>query len=323
MAQESQHNRAYSTDEIIALARSSGFKVSRRQLSRWQSEGLIPRPELVHEKGIPGSLSVYPAHAWEQVCVLCKIAEHFRDHTRCGWYLWRLGWPVDDKYWEPAFVDAIEFLGDFLEPFLEPNESARSLSVDNEQKFELSERLFHLVQKASKQPISHPKAGPLKKRLGAEKFESLVAQTMEIMVGNFSAAPPLNVENRSDQDISLTSILDRAFSINEGESDLFVKVFEYLSEKARAGTLVDQLKTFSKGHLQFISCEIAQFEGLAFALLGQKDSIPQLGGIPVFSLKSQVRDQAILILGWCLVRQMAEIAENIEKFRPKNEIKPA
>ena len=107
MALESQQKSGLSADEIIHLAKSYDFTVSKRQLSRWQTQGLIPRPRQLHKRGIAGSHSVYPLHTGVQVCSLCKIATHFKDQERIGWYLWRLGWPVDEKYWKPAFAETL------------------------------------------------------------------------------------------------------------------------------------------------------------------------------------------------------------------------
>ena len=308
MTFESQQESGLSANEIVHFAKSYGFIVSKRQLNRWQNQGLFPRPKQLYQKGVAGSRSVYPLHAGEQAWSVCKIAEHFRAKKKIGWYLWRLGWPVDDLYWKPVFADAIKFMDDFLTQILE-NTKAPALP-----EFQFTDRFLDAVGGELKQPVNHPKAGPLKQRLGTDRFESLVLRCMSILVGDFSGDLHFEQINKSDGDLSLTNILKSAFAEDECRTEFITKQFEFLSDTVSEGTLVDQLRDFSANELQIASKEIANIDGMLMALIGRNDDIPKVNGIPAFSLKTEIREQAILILGWCVARRMQENAENLKKL---------
>ena len=186
-------------------------------------------------------------------------------------------------------------------------------------KSEFTERFSELIQAAAQRPITHPKAGPLKQRLGAERFGSLISRCMDILIGHFAPDPLVETHNESDNDISLTRILDIAFAQDSFHTELIVRVFDYLSDSVKTGTLVDQLRNLTGEQLQPLSLEIAQIEGLLPALMGNNDAIPRINGIRAFSLKSSIRDQTIIIMGWFIARQMPENIENLANFFGNNE----
>src|SRR5438445_768462 len=61
-------------DDLIALAKASGFHVTKTQLARWHRAGLLPRP--VRRQGLgrgKGTISIYPAGTGTQLLALLVI----------------------------------------------------------------------------------------------------------------------------------------------------------------------------------------------------------------------------------------------------------
>jgi hypothetical protein len=59
--------------ELLAGAARAGEEVSDHQLKRWRRAGLIPRPRVVHAKGVRGSRAFYPAWAVEQLIAVARL----------------------------------------------------------------------------------------------------------------------------------------------------------------------------------------------------------------------------------------------------------
>jgi len=267
--------------------------------------------------GKQGSSTIYPIETDKQVLALCKIGSQVRNQIERGWYLWRLGWPVHEKFWRPALEDATKFLNDFLQPFLEPTEDSTRPS-NGPVKSELTDKFLDMLQRAASAGISHPLGGPIKQRLGADRFASFATRCMEVLVGNFARDEHLAQNNDHDRNLTLPEILKSTFSLNISEVDVFVSVLEHLSSSVKSGTLADQLKQISSYELALARQETAITQGMAYVLTGDLASVPKIAGIPAFSLDWSLRLQALLILVWCLARKGPKIKEKLRLFYSKN-----
>ena len=299
MVQESQQDSDVTADEIILAAASMGLYISQRQLRRWHTEGLIPRPNHVHESKKSGSRSLYPGYAKEQACHLRQITFRFRDVKKCGWYLWRLGWPVHQKYWQPVFDEVLDELSRLLQDNL-----VKVVSDEGVATFELSDEFEEKLETATYEPLSHPVGGPLKQMLGSERTATIVNNAFQIMVGNFQPDLKSSDVDTTDNQVSFDRIMEIGFSSNADDKKLILANFKWLNEVSKRQTILEVCRRISQAELQHVSKELCNIEGLILALQGQPELIPRLKGNPVFSLQLTPKFQAQRIMFWAIARQM-------------------
>lgn len=78
------------------IAAAHGPTVTPKQLLRWHTVGLLPRPRRRHLGRGRGTQTVYPAGTAAQLLALLKLHEGRRLRVeRAGFALWYDGWPVD------------------------------------------------------------------------------------------------------------------------------------------------------------------------------------------------------------------------------------
>jgi hypothetical protein len=98
-------------EERELLARA-GKSVSEHQLKRWRGAGLIPRPRVVHMRGVRGSRAFYPAWAVEQLIAVARLhrAVHGLDELVIA--LWWEGHWVQTEALRRALIEPLELLSD-------------------------------------------------------------------------------------------------------------------------------------------------------------------------------------------------------------------
>ncbi len=81
--------------QLRETATAHGHAVTPKQLLRWHTEGLLPRPEQRHLGRGRGTVTVYPAGAAAQLLALLRLHEGRRLRVeRAGWALWYDCWAV-------------------------------------------------------------------------------------------------------------------------------------------------------------------------------------------------------------------------------------
>src|SRR5215207_5229172 len=83
-----------SREELLSLARSSGFDLSEPQLARWHRAGLLPRPTQRPLGRGHGTQTVYPPGTEGQLLALCGVHAEVRSLDRVAWHLWWAGYDV-------------------------------------------------------------------------------------------------------------------------------------------------------------------------------------------------------------------------------------
>lgn len=81
-------------DELLALLRKRGVRLSRYQLLRWQNWGLMPRPRRKGKGQGRGVRLLYPTGAVLQAGMLAVLLDQDRRRDEAGWVLWCMGFPV-------------------------------------------------------------------------------------------------------------------------------------------------------------------------------------------------------------------------------------
>lgn len=185
------------TPQILAYASGQGFQISERQLKRWHSQDLIPRPIQQHHLGTPGSTSSYPSGTANQLCRLCEIQRTFHKVDDWGKQLWWLGFPVGVQYGRDALKRrAIEYgkvMPRFIAAVLGPtNEKPGSPSLTNNLKsVRTTDKIF----------------GALRRRVG-KMFPDFINFIAILLEGNFDRWSGRTMDDDIAREI-LT--IDRAF----------------------------------------------------------------------------------------------------------------
>jgi hypothetical protein len=123
---------AIEESEVLTGAARAGEEVSAHQLKRWRRAGLIPRPRVVHTKGIRGSGSRYPAWAVEQLIAVARLHRTVRG----------LGELVVAVWWEGHWVQTEALRAALTEPLQQLSEEARAAREREQDPYEAADRLL-------------------------------------------------------------------------------------------------------------------------------------------------------------------------------------
>jgi hypothetical protein len=95
-----------STNDLISLARTRGFRVSKHQLARWHRSGLLPLPQERRflGRGV-GSQTIYPTGTGAQLLALLEIHARERRLPYVAWLLWWEGYRSPIRRHVRKFLD--------------------------------------------------------------------------------------------------------------------------------------------------------------------------------------------------------------------------
>lgn len=97
--------------EVDAVLAETG--VTMGQVRRWRREGLLP-DVVQNQQAYRGSLVLYPKGTCAQIRAANALFKQKNRVDYVGLRLWRLGFPVDDKYWRPR----LRWMGQLLDRML-------------------------------------------------------------------------------------------------------------------------------------------------------------------------------------------------------------
>lgn len=123
-------------EKVLEAARREGAEVSLRQLKRWRSKGLIPRPEWGHERGVAGSRSLYPAWTPFQVVEVWRRGQSMRRTNVLLIGLWWDGW----------WVDRLALREALCEPFERLSHQARAITAPHENPCDAADALVDVAE---------------------------------------------------------------------------------------------------------------------------------------------------------------------------------
>jgi hypothetical protein len=163
-----QKKQLETLDEIREHARGEGFDVSNSQLERYRAHGLLPR--FVTRKGLGrgsgGSVVYYPEGTGEQLVAILRALEIRRSFDAVGWYLWNQGFPVTGFVRE-KLLEGLRQLEEDLRETLQRVEDPHA-----------DDPLLEL-QQADRLPAG----GWIRRRVGADRFPSVVYVALRIGLG--------------------------------------------------------------------------------------------------------------------------------------------
>ena len=115
--------------EVDAVLAETG--VTDDQVNRWRRGGLLPRDVEQDSLAYRGSVIRYPKGTCAQIRAASALFKQKNRFDYVGLRLWRLGFPVDDKYWRPRLRraglvadKAARLLPSFIDRFDRPSSTS-------------------------------------------------------------------------------------------------------------------------------------------------------------------------------------------------------
>ncbi len=165
------------SEDLIRLARDSGFDVSATQIADWHRSGLLPRPRQVGLGRGRGTRSVYPVGTGQRLLALCEVhlAGGGKHLDRVAWRLWWDGHAV-------KMSGVREFLDRVAEEF---DRIVRALR--DPETGELSDAAWERLDRAATMRLDKPLART-RKRVGSGRFVTVLRVMYEIAAGVYDPA---------------------------------------------------------------------------------------------------------------------------------------
>jgi len=326
-----------SKEQLLAKLHASGRPVTPRQLERWWKAGHIVRPQRRHVPGLRGSLSVFPARAYEQATALFDAAHARPDNDRDSDR--RLDERVFLVWWEgkPIANDPRRMLLNFASPMLASIEAVRAYEgttiVDPEPDGD-DDAIFNACEQYL---LEHP-PHKFKDRLFGVFFRNLgkhsedMFSVMVTMAASALGWMPLLEPSHHPEEPSLAALIRKAFGFAEFESDDsdetqvygVLKNIGLFADRQRITNFVlaltdEELETARR-------CARAFLEGLppifeCQSLLFGKKTLAKLLRAFVSMLTAGLKSTMVIGLAWMLRQGFREnavrLAEQIEEGAPK------
>ncbi len=177
--------------ELLDLVQAHGYEVSAPQLARWHRTGLLPRPEQRSLGKGHGTRTVYPSGTGEQLLALCEIHADERRLLYVAWRLWWAGFDVSLKLVR-EFLERVAAEWDRdVEPLKDPETG------------ELSEAALELLDEAATARYDARFLRRARKRVGSERFGTLMAVMLAFASGAFVGYSANPTESPDEDEQSL------------------------------------------------------------------------------------------------------------------------
>jgi hypothetical protein len=323
-------------ERLLAKLLDSKRPVSPRQLERWWKAGHMERPERRHVAGFRGSLSVFPARAYDQAAALYDATRPYSDDVMTDR---RLDEGAFLSWWSgrPVAVDPRGLLLDFAAPILNAIDAVRAYEGvtivdpqpdgDDEAIFNACERYFQ----------DHP-PDQFKTRLFRAFFRNLgrrsddMLSVMLTMATSALGAMPILAPSSHTDEPSLAALVLKGFGFAEFQSEdspetqvyNVLKNVALFADRKRVTDFVfsltdDELANARRCTRAFLEELPAIFE-CQNILLGKKATARVLRAF-VSMLKAEVKASTVIGMAWILGQGFSgnalRLVEQIEEGAPK------
>jgi hypothetical protein len=318
-------------DDLIAAAATHNFTISRRQLAEWHRAGLLPTPEQTYGDKA-GSTSVYPTGTALRLLALCECRRrHPRSLDDIAWCLWWAGFDVPEGTIRRLLERGATMWRDQtgqLRHLLAQSESGADAGAGSDVDEELTNALETFLYRMSIERSPRKALAQLRKRVGRERFPTVVRVMAEVVTGTFEGYRVDPVTGTSDDE---REIVETALDLTRARTDRLVGAGPWLTTDsgetlAKLSRLLRQsppgqgIEATSAQELAHVRDEAKLFNSL-FAGLG--DTLEQMFGRGAFGLTALgglLRDQrpleqAIWVLLWRMLRS-ADIGATIDMLLP-------
>ncbi len=194
-----------SAEELIALARTRGYRISRSQLARWHRLGLLPRPRTRSLGRGRGTRSIYPVGTGEGLLALCQIhKEEFR-LPLVAWKLWWTGYNGSVEAARTLLQRVVATHGRYMR---------RVIGRGN-----LTERGLKFVEELQEKPLRDRRLRSVSKRVGRRSLAAAMPLVIEITSGTFEQWGDLDEDPESLAKLLGNDSSEQATSIERLRSD--------------------------------------------------------------------------------------------------------
>lgn len=163
--------------DILKAAEVAGLRITQDELSATHRRDLIPRPNTRSLGYGRGTESIYPWGTTNQLIAYGRLKQQFgTDYERIGWELWRLGFPVGDRYWRTPLLQASATLAHVAHWAIDAGDSGEQ-SI-------LSEKAITAIEIVTHKRSQTRAIGAIRRKLRG-RFPALLTMTLEVAFGFF------------------------------------------------------------------------------------------------------------------------------------------
>jgi hypothetical protein len=191
-------------ETFVNLTRANGYEIGRGQLARWHRAGLLPKPKTAPRPQGRGTRTLYPPGSDVQLLALCVARGRGIPYPRLAWRLWWQGFAVD-------FTLVRRFTIGAAQTFDRERGELRLLLAD-------PDGLFDLSEEAAEVRLPGGSMRRARKRVGRDRFSTVVRVMMEIAAGTFtgysedwSSGSPSTAEEQA--------LVEKALGFKRGRTD--------------------------------------------------------------------------------------------------------
>lgn len=306
-----------SKEELLAAASNAGFEVSEAQLARWHRAGLLPRPQVRSLGRGKGTESLYPIGSSQR---LVRVAQVHVDEHRLSNAAWRLWWEDSGPLTNSArrflvkVASGLDKQREYVADLVERDAAGDPNAID-----EMDKLLNAMERDRLPQPL-----GQARRRSGTNQFPTVGRMILEIVADRFDG---FDVDPETGEDDG--ALLERSWGLERARTDRLAAAGPWLEgdlapDLARLGHLLaanPMLELAQQPDAKLDAARIEAQEFLTtitiaarmFARLFGKDAFGygMLGDL--FSL-SKGEGQAMLLLGWLLLRQDESLHEGMRQM---------
>ncbi len=194
--------RALTSKELLACAKTHGYDVTEHKLARWRQEGLLQSPEQrALGRGL-GTQTVYPPGTEEQLLALCAIHGHERRLGYVAWHLWWANYEVSlDRI--RSFISSVTVEWDRHAPeLMDPRTGP-------------TDEGYKMASRATKERLGQPLSG-MRRRVGKERFGIFLSVLLEAISGAFDRFSVETTENPEEDE---RRIVERGLGLKQADAE--------------------------------------------------------------------------------------------------------
>ncbi len=194
-----------SAADLRAQAKQAGHDISPEQLARWHRAGLLPSPK---QRGLGqkrGSEAVYPKGTARQLLALCALRRKDRRLAQNGWALWWQGFPVSGSYAQDVLRDVAMWWDGTVERIRKVASQDHGWDV-----------ILDWIDENYGQRLPKSPGGAVRKRVGVERFPTLLRIILEMIEGGFSGLSKIRPDEKEPSD---EVIFEKAMGISRARKD--------------------------------------------------------------------------------------------------------
>lgn len=295
--------RGETREQLLALAASSGHRVTEHQIVRWHREGLLPRPRQRSLGRGRGTETVYPTGTGEQLLALCAIHAEERRLDHVAWRLWWAGYDIPTERVRGLMEHAVADWDRHVPGLTSPDTGY------------LSDEAIGLLEEHAEGRLAPPLSGA-RRRVGKERFSSFLSVMLEALSGGFGGFLPEPTGKPEEEERRIverglglgraeTGRLEGANLLSKIDVDACLRDIGWLTDR---GSLREELASLTEEQLSEARDEIRSWLALLAGYGSMFEGLLGRGPFEFISALSRLvkemgaQEQALWTLVWAVSR---------------------